>query len=103
MKLTSGNIVKIGDMVSADTSRALPVKLLFALMIGNTLSTTDLRAIQSMVSFLNQENDKCVWTATSDGKFTVKSAWGRCRNRNTEAGLFCCGDFLKTMFLLMNV
>lgn len=42
----------------------------------NGLTSDDLLGIQCMVGVINQEEDKCVSIATSDGQFLIKSPWG---------------------------
>lgn len=32
-----------------------------------------------MEQVLNQEEDRCVWVGSSDGQFTIKSAWNMSR------------------------
>lgn len=51
------------------------------------MTSDDLLGIQCMVGVINQEEDKCVSIATSDGQFLIKSPWGLCRERGSELGL----------------
>lgn len=50
------------------------------------LTTTDMREIQSMERVLNQEANRCVWTCSSDGNFTIQTAWEMCRTHGHGVG-----------------
>lgn len=39
------------------------------------LNSSEMRSIQSMEQVFNQEEDICVWVGSSDGLYTIKSAW----------------------------
>ena len=82
-----------------------------------SLSQLNIFEIKEKISNLSMDQDVCVWMGTSDGKFSTKSAWQLCRQKqNTRgpielqgtilfppSGQFWGGKLFKGSFLLMSI